>query len=96
MKQIYSSGALPPYAAAWGSLCVQPPAGREGGRKVNKKYRQLWILLFLCTLCMTGIAGAGIQASAKGYSYEIVFYAGNRGRFTGTAGVSVISSGGTR
>ena len=43
---------------------------------------------------MTGIAGAGIQASAKGYSYEIVFYAGNRGRFTGTAGVSVISSGG--
>ncbi len=61
---------------------------------MNKKYRQLWILLFLCTLCMTGIAGAGIQASAKEYSYEIVFYAGNRGRFTGTAGVSVISSGG--
>ncbi len=66
----------------------------EMGAKVNKKCRQLWTLLLLCTMCMTGIAGAGIQASAKEYSYEIVFYAGNRGRFTGTAGVSVISSGG--
>ena len=66
----------------------------EMGVKVNKKCRQLWTLLLLCTMCMTGIAGAGIQASAKEYSYEIVFYAGNRGRFTGTAGVSVISSGG--
>lgn len=37
---------------------------------------------------------ASIRASAKEYSYELVFYAGNRGRFTGTAGVSVISSGG--
>ena len=66
----------------------------EMGVKVNKKCRQLWTLLLLCTMCMTGIAGAGIQASAKEYSYEIVLYAGNRGRFTGTAGVSVISSSG--
>lgn len=60
---------------------------------MSKRYRYRGILLFLCILLLGGMKE--IRASADEYSYELIFYAGNRGRFTSTEGIRVIPSGET-